>query len=45
MLSFVISVPLRGCGFEILAFRLDGTKLTHVSVPLRGCGFEIRIFS
>ena len=37
-----VSVPLRGCGFEICrAFGvLKGDCL--VSVPLRGCGFEMR---
>ena len=37
-----VSVPLRGCGFEIL---YHGTSFVYfqwdVSVPLRGCGFEI----
>ena len=36
----IVSVPLRGYGFEILA--LDETDvLLSVSVPLRGYGFEI----
>ena len=41
-LGFARSVPLRGCGFEIIVF--DGTprKTADVSVPLRGCGFEIQ---
>ena len=36
-----VSVPLRGCGFEILAKTLEITDREKVSVPLRGCGFEI----
>ena len=36
-----VSVPLRGCGFEItLSLNLTGRSVI-VSVPLRGCGFEI----
>ena len=37
-----VSVPLRGCGFEILPPScLEQYASTSVSVPLRGCGFEI----
>ena len=37
-----VSVPLRGCGFEMLHDMTGDNGLTvHVSVPLRGCGFEI----
>ena len=37
----VVSVPLRGCGFEIPKDAPLSTSLITVSVPLRGCGFEI----
>ena len=40
MIPKIVSVPLRGCGFEIV----EGVLLIVsfiVSVPLRGCGFEI----
>ena len=37
-----VSVPLRGCGFEILEIKNANIFIIpNVSVPLRGCGFEI----
>ena len=39
-----VSVPLRGCGFEISFSCTDCEKECVVSVPLRGCGFEIIYF-
>ena len=38
-----VSVPLRGCGFEISPTSDETLKREFVSVPLRGCGFEIGI--
>ena len=38
----VVSVPLRGCGFEIAnSGSVRSYWRDEVSVPLRGCGFEI----
>ena len=38
----VVSVPLRGCGFEIMVkIILNAASRLIVSVPLRGCGFEM----
>ena len=39
--SVSVSVPLRGCGFEIDPLRNQERDRRQVSVPLRGCGFEI----
>ena len=36
-----VSVPLRGCGFEIFRIFYLYVATFLVSVPLRGCGFEI----
>ena len=36
-----VSVPLRGCGFEIGNWTDEELNGTCVSVPLRGCIFEI----
>ena len=38
----IVSVPLRGCGFEIENVTTSYRCVIFVSVPLRGCGFEIR---
>ena len=38
--NLIVSVPLRGYGFEIV-FSLGLNKEEKVSVPLRGYGFEI----
>ena len=40
-LGLRVSVPLRGCGFEIQGWRHGGDHEDRVSVPLRGCGFEM----
>ena len=40
-LGLRVSVPLRGCGFEIKWSVLDRVQNCGVSVPLRGCGFEM----
>ena len=37
-----VSVPLRGCGFEIKQMQWSA-RGKIVSVPLRGCGFEIAL--
>ena len=37
----LVSVPLRGCGFKILALRDRIHTDASVSVPLRGCGFKM----
>ena len=37
----MVSVPLRGCGFEIVMYNVKIAPARAVSVPLRGCGFEI----
>ena len=36
-----VSVPLRGCGFEMIIEDMIDRLDNIVSVPLRGCGFEI----
>ena len=41
-LGLRVSVPLRGCGFEINDInQVSALEGEIVSVPLRGCGFEI----
>ena len=40
-LEGLVSVPLRGYGFEILRNVCIGSRSDMVSVPLRGYGFEI----
>ena len=39
-----VSVPLRGCGFEISRLSSWWVLVSVVSVPLRGCGFEMMVF-
>ena len=39
--SVSVSVPLRGCGFEIDPLRNQERDRRQVSVPLRGFGFEM----
>ena len=41
-LKRLVSVPLRGCGFEMMIVVICMTPNLFVSVPLRGCGFEIK---
>ena len=43
-LGLRVSVPLRGCGFEIFPMKLKERTTWSVSVPLRRCGFEISEF-
>ena len=38
----MVSVPLRGCLFEIRSYLQSIYEKCKVSVPLRGCLFEIR---
>ena len=37
----LVSVPLRGCSFEIARELYVCESIFNVSVPLRGCSFEI----
>ena len=39
----IVSVPLRGYGFEIGLIKMKQNTINMVSVPLRGYGFEIDI--
>ena len=38
----IVSVPLRGYGFEMLNHLYREVRNLNVSVPLRGYGFEIK---
>ena len=43
MKSEYVSVPLRGCSFEIVDYTVSISRNRRkVSVPLRGCSFEMR---
>ena len=41
VIIMTVSVPLRGCGFEIYHGKDEASLHEPVSVPLRGCGFEM----